>query len=132
MANTRPRPPRRVAGPRQARTRRTHRTTTANARAGGKTMTPSETESQTHVEMAVIVERLKHIQTSLEDMRSDLRAQNQQYLPRAEWEVWSTARDREIKEMKDKDKSKVAIWTGVGGFVVSLVLGVIVVVQAVA
>ena len=93
---------------------------------------PSDSESQTHVEMAVIVERLKHIQTSLEDMRSDLRAQNQQYLPRAEWEVWSTARDREIKEMKDKDKSKVAIWTGVGGFVVSLVLGVIVIIQAVA
>ena len=94
-------------------------------------MTPSETESQTHVEMAVIVERLKHIQTSLEDMRSDLRAQNQQYLPRAEWEVWSTARDREIKEMKDKDKSRVAVWTSVAAVILASIGTLVGVIQAV-
>ena len=94
-------------------------------------MTPSDSEAQTHVEMAVIVERLKHIQTSLEDMRSDLRAQNQQYLPRAEWEVWSTARDREIREMKDKDKSRVAVWTSVAAIVIAGVGGIIGIIQAI-
>lgn len=94
-------------------------------------MPPSETDAQTHVEMAVIVERLKHIQTSLEDMRADLRAQNQQYVPRAEWEVWATARDREIREMKDRDKSRVAVWTSVAAVGLAGVSGIIGIIQAV-
>lgn len=71
------------------------------------------------------------LKNEFKELRSDLRSDRETYVPRTEFEDYKTTRDREIKDLKDKDKSKTAVWTSVAAIVVATVGGLIGLIQAI-
>lgn len=63
-------------------------------------MTPTTMPDSGGETMAVIVERLKNIQASITRLDTNITNVHDKYVPRAEWDVWATARDREIIQLR--------------------------------
>lgn len=82
-------------------------------------------------DVAVMMNEMKNMSASIARIEQNLREDRATYVTRAEWSEWSAARDREIRDLKEKDKSKTAVWTSVTAVVIAGVGALVAVIQAI-
>jgi len=70
-------------------------------------------------DVAVMMNEMKNMRESLNRIEQNLRDDRSNFVTRAEWDTKRISLDREIKEIKEKDKSKTAVWTSVAAVVIA-------------
>lgn len=81
-------------------------------------------------DVAVMMNEMKNMSASIARIEQNLREDRSTYVTRAEWDTKIVSLDREIKEIKEKDKSKTAVWTSVAAVVISGVGAIVLLVQS--
>ena len=90
-------------------------------------MTPHSAPSDDYTQ-AEIVRTLSRIEKKVDGLGSS-------HIPRTEWQLWADARDREIKEIKDKlahAESRRPTGLAISALGVSILTAIVLVVQALA
>ena len=90
-------------------------------------MTPHSAPSDDYTQ-AEIVRTLSRIEKKVDSLGSS-------HIPRTEWQLWADARDREIKEIKDKladAESRRPTGLAISALGVSILTAIVLVVQALA
>lgn len=81
-------------------------------------------------DVAVMMNEMKNMAASIARIEQGLRDDRAHYVTRAEWDTKMVSLDREIKEIKERDKSKTAVWTSVTAVVISGIGALVLVIQA--
>lgn len=82
-------------------------------------------------DVAVMMNEMKNMSASIARIEQNLREDRSTYVTRAEWEARETGQDRELKELKERDKSRGAAWASGVAVVVAVIGALITLVQAI-
>lgn len=82
-------------------------------------------------DVAVMMNEMKNMAASISRIEQALRDDRSTYVTRAEWDTKMVSVDREIRDLKVRDKSRAAAWASGVAVVVAVLGAIITLVQAI-